>query len=159
MEDLVYLRVSPTKGVRRFGIRGKLGPRYIGPFRILSRKGEVAYELELPEELSQVHNVFHVSQLRKCLRPPEEPLPHQEIELQPDLTYVEQPTKILAENWKRLRNRAIKYCKVQWKNHPAREASWEKEEDLRESYPYLFRYALTNSEDGIPLRGRACNDP
>ena len=77
------------------------------------------------------------------LRPPEEPLPHQEIELQPDLTYVEQPSKILAENWKRLRNRAIKYCKVQWKNHPAREATWEMESELRKDYPYLFRYVLS----------------
>ena len=71
---MVYLRVSPTKGVKRFGVKGKLSPRYIGPFRVLNQKGTVAFELELPEILSQVHNVFHVSQLRKCLKPPEEPI-------------------------------------------------------------------------------------
>ena len=128
---MVYLRVSPTKGVKRFGVKGKLSPRYIGPFRVLSQKGTVAFELELPEILSQVHNVFHVSQLRKCLKPPEEPIDYEKLNLQPDLSYEEQPEKILAENWKRLRNRAIKYCLVQWKNHPEREATWEKEDDLR----------------------------
>ena len=124
--DMVYLRVSPTKGVKRFRVRGKLSPRYIGPFPILRQNGPVAYELELPEILSQVHNVFHVSQLRKCLNTLEEPLPHEELELQPDLTYEVKPFKNLGENWKRLRNRAIKYCKVQWKHHPEREATWEK---------------------------------
>ena len=83
---MVYLRVSPTKGVKRFGIKGKLSPRYIGPFRILSQKGAVAYELELPEILSQVHNVFHVSQLRKCLKAPEENLDYRMLELEPDLS-------------------------------------------------------------------------
>jgi hypothetical protein len=70
--DYVYLKVSPIRGLRRFKIKGKLSPRYIGPFRILERKGEVAYQLELPARLSDVHNVFHISQLKKCLRVPEE---------------------------------------------------------------------------------------
>ena len=86
-----------------------------------------------------IHNVFHVSQLRKCLKVPNEPVSHEGLELQADLTYVEKPVKILAEIWKQLRNRAIKYCKVQWKHHPEREATWEKEDDLREAYPELFR--------------------
>ena len=137
---MVYLRVSPTKGVKSFGVKGKLSPRYIGPFRILSQKGEVAYELELPAILSQVHNVFHVSQLKKCLRSPEGPIEFEKLNLKPDLSYEEQPEKILRENWKRLRNRAIKFCLVQWKNHSDREATWEKEEDLRRDYPQLFRY-------------------
>jgi hypothetical protein len=136
---MVYLKVSPMKGIRRFGVKGKLSPRYIGPFQILSQNRGVAFELELPKKLAQVHNVFHVSQLRKCLKVPDEPISHEELELQADLTYVEKPAKILEENWKRLRNRAIKYCKVQWKHHPEREATWEKEEDLRQSYPELFR--------------------
>ena len=127
------------KGIRRFGITGKLSPRYIGPFKILSQNRGLAFELELPERLSQVHNVFHVSQLRKCLKTPDEPVSHEELELQADLTYVEQPSKIHDESWKRLRNRAIKYCKVQWKHHPEREATWEKEEDLIKAYPELFR--------------------
>jgi hypothetical protein len=65
--DYVYLKVSPTRGLRRFKIRGKLVPRYIGPFKILEQRGEVAYHLELPPQLSDVHDVFHISQLRKCL--------------------------------------------------------------------------------------------
>ena len=134
------MRVSPKKGVKRFGVKGKLSPRYVGPFRVLSQKGAVAFELELPKRLSQVHNVFHVSQLRKCLKPPEEPLNYEDLELQPDLSYEERPERILEENWKRLRNRENKYCKIKWKNHPEREAMWEKEEDLRTNYPDLFRY-------------------
>ena len=94
---MVYLRVSPTRGVKRFGVKGKLSPRYIGPFKILSQKGALAYELELPDKLFQVHNVFHVSQLRKCLKPPEEPLNYTELELESDFSYEEKPTKILVE--------------------------------------------------------------
>jgi hypothetical protein len=114
------------KGVHRFGVKGKLSPRYTGTFKILSQSRGVDLELELPKKLSQVHNVFHVSQLRKCMKTPEETIPYEEIELQADLTYVVELLKILAENWKQLRNRAIKYCKVQWKHHPEREATWEK---------------------------------
>jgi hypothetical protein len=138
---MVYLTVSPMKGIKRFGVTGKLSPQYVGPFKILRQNREVAFELELPQTLSQVHNVFHVSQLRKCLKVPEDRISPKEVELQSNLTFVEKPSKILEENWKRLRNRAIKYCKVQWKHHPEREATWEKEEDLRKSYPELFRYS------------------
>ena len=77
------------RGLKRFGVRGKLAPRYIGPFWILAKKGEVAYQLELPEHLSAVHNVFHVSQLKKCLRVPEEQLSMDDLEIQDDLTYTE----------------------------------------------------------------------
>ena len=110
---MVYLKVSPTKGVKRFGVKGKLSPRYIGPFRILSQKGAVAYELELPKILSQVHNVFHVSQLWKCLKTPKETFDDRELELEPYLTYEEKPLKILEDKWKQLRSRALKYCRVQ----------------------------------------------
>ncbi|KAK1683149.1 hypothetical protein QYE76_043997 [Lolium multiflorum] len=136
--DMVYLKVSPMKGLKRFGVKGKLSPRYIGPFKILSQNRETAFELELPEQLSLIHNVFHVSQLRKCLKAPDDPITHEEIELQSDLTYVEKPEKILEVQWKKLRNRAIKYCKIQWQHHPEREATWETEEELRKSYPELF---------------------
>jgi hypothetical protein len=139
---MVYLRVSPTRRVKRFGVKRKLSPRYIWPFKILSQKGAVAYELELPSKLFQVHNVFHVSQLQKCLKVLEEPLRYTELELKADLTYEKKPAKILDEKWKRLRNRAIKYCRVQWKHHPEREAILEKEDDLRRDYPYLFRYLV-----------------
>jgi hypothetical protein len=150
---MVYLRVSPMKGVHHFGVKGKLSPRYTGPFKILRQSRGVAFELELPKELSKVNNVFHASQLRKCMKTPEETISYNEIELQADLTYVEEPSKILAENWKQLRNRAIKSCKVQWKHHPEREATWEKEEDLRTAYPDFFRYILPKLRDEVFIKG------
>jgi hypothetical protein len=91
----VYLIVSPIRGLRRFKVKGKLSPCYIGPFKILERKGEVSYQLELPARLSDVHNVFHMSQLKKCLRVPEEQLPLEELNVQDVLTYTEHPIKIL----------------------------------------------------------------
>jgi hypothetical protein len=92
------------KGVHHFGVKGKLSPRYTRPLKILSQSRGVAFELELPKELSKVHNVLHASQLRKCMKTPEATISYNEIELQADLTYVEEPSKILAENWKQLRN-------------------------------------------------------
>jgi hypothetical protein len=87
----VYLKVSPMRGTRRFKVKGKLAPRYASPFKIMSRKGEVAYQLELPPHLSDVYDVFHVSQLKKCLQVPEEQLPMEELDLGGDLTYSERP--------------------------------------------------------------------
>jgi hypothetical protein len=139
---MVYQRVSPIKGVHHFGVKGKLSPRYTRPFKILCQSRGVAFELELAKELSKVHNVFHASQLRKCMKTPEETISYDEVKVQADLTYIKEPSWILAENWKQLRNRAIKYCKVQWKHHPEREATWEKEEDLRIAYSDFFRYIL-----------------
>jgi hypothetical protein len=88
------LKVSPIRGTKRFGVKGKLGPRYIRPYQIQARRGEVAYQLSLPENLSAVHNVFHVSQLKKCLRVLEDQLPAEDLEVQEDLTYIEKPTQI-----------------------------------------------------------------
>jgi hypothetical protein len=93
--DFVYLKVSPMRGLRRFKIRGKLTPRYIEPFKILEQIGEVAYQLELPPQLSDVHDVFHVLHLRKCLRVPEEQMPLEELTVGEDLTYQEYLVKIL----------------------------------------------------------------
>jgi hypothetical protein len=93
--DFVYLKVSPMRSTRRFRVKGKLAPRYVGPFKIIGRKGEVAYQLELPPQLSDVHDVFHVSQLKKCLRVPEEQQPMEYLDLEGDLTYSERPIKIL----------------------------------------------------------------
>jgi hypothetical protein len=93
--DFVYLKVSPMRGTRRFRVKGKVAPRYVGPFKIIDCKGEVAYQLELPPQLSEVHDVFHVSQLKKCLRVPEEQLPMEYLNLGGDLTYSERPIKIL----------------------------------------------------------------
>jgi hypothetical protein len=89
--DFVYLRVSPTRGIQRFSIKGKLAPRYVGPFEILEVCGPVAYRLQLPPQLATVHNVFHVSQLRKCVKTPTEIIDSQAIEIEPDLSYTEHP--------------------------------------------------------------------
>ncbi|WVZ88354.1 hypothetical protein U9M48_034885 [Paspalum notatum var. saurae] len=136
--DYVYLKVSPIRGLRRFKVKGKLAPRYIGPFKIIDRKGEVAYQLELPDRLSGVHDVFHVSQLKKCLRVPEEQLQEDELNVQDDLTYTEYPVQILETAERTTRNRVIKMCKVKWSHHTAEEATWEREDDLRADYPELF---------------------
>jgi hypothetical protein len=93
--DFVYLKVSPMRGTHRFKVKGKLAPRYVGPFKIVDRKGEVAYQLELSPQLLDVHDVFHVSQLKKCLQVLEEQLPMEELDLGGDLTYSEKPIKIL----------------------------------------------------------------
>jgi hypothetical protein len=132
------LKVSPLRGMRRFKVKGKLSPRFIGPFLILKRVGEVAYQLELPDYLADVHDVFHVSQLKKCLRVPEEQLPMEDLSVQEDLTYAEYPIKILDTLTQVTRNKVIKMCKVQWSHHGEDEATWEREEELRIDFPHLF---------------------
>ncbi|WVZ52445.1 hypothetical protein U9M48_003500 [Paspalum notatum var. saurae] len=138
VDDHVYLKVSPMRGIHRFNMKGKLAPRYIGPFKILVKKGEVAYRLELPPSLSGVHDVFHVSQLKKCLIMPEEQAPLEELEVQEDLTYTEHPVKILDTSERNTRNKKIKMCRVQWSHHTEAEATWEREDELKAAYPALF---------------------
>ncbi|WVZ84835.1 hypothetical protein U9M48_031822, partial [Paspalum notatum var. saurae] len=133
--DHVYLQVSQMKGVHRFGVRGKLTPRYIDPFRITEQCGSVAYRLELPPQLATVHDVFHVSQLKKCLRVPEEVVDTSRIQIEPYLTYEEQPIKILDQKQRSTRRRTINFYKVQWRNHSEEEATWEQEEFLQTKYP------------------------
>nr|CAD1823553.1 unnamed protein product [Ananas comosus var. bracteatus] len=108
----VLLKVSPTRGITRFGIRGKLSPRFIGSYEILERVGPVAYRLALPPNLSDVHNVFHVSVLRKYIHDSAHVLNATPLELREDLSFEEQPVRILAREVKRLRNREIPYVKV-----------------------------------------------
>src|SRR3954463_16726441 len=136
--EYAYLRVTPMRGTHRFRIKGKLTPRYIGPFRILSKSGPVAYRLELPPNLSQVHDVFHVSQLCRCFKDPIREVEHDMIELQQDLTYQEHPSRILDHSKRRTRNKTVKFLKVQWSNHSKDEATWEREYRLRDEYPDLF---------------------
>ena len=126
------------RGLRRFKVKGKLAPRYIGPFKILEKRGEVAYQLELPPQLSDVHDVFHISQLKKCLRVPEEQLPMGELDLNNDLWYTKRPIKILETAERVTRSKTIRMCKVQWSHHSEDEATWEHEEDLKADYPDLF---------------------
>jgi hypothetical protein len=111
------------RGLRRFKVRGKLTPRFIGPFKILEKRGEVAYQLELLPQLSGVHDVFHVSQLKKCLRVPEEQLPMEDLDAKEDLSYQEYPVKILETSKRVTRNKKIRMCKVQWSHHNEEEAT------------------------------------
>ena len=133
--DHVYLRVSPWKGIQRFGIKGKLAPRYIGPYPIVERCGPVACQLDLPANLSAIHNIFHVSQLKKCLTIPTEAIDSDTIQLESDLTYVERPIKILDRKDRITHRTTIKFYKVQWTHHFEEEATWEKEEFLKSKYP------------------------
>jgi hypothetical protein len=135
--DHVYLKVSPLHGMRRFNVKGKLFPHFIGPFWVFRRVGEMAYQLELPDNLSDVHNVFHVSQLKRCLRVPKKQLPMEELSVQDDLAYTEYPIKILDTLTWVTRNKVIKMYKVQWSHHGEDEATWEREEELRTDFPHL----------------------
>lgn len=136
--DHVYLKVSPLQGTVRFQVKGKLALRYVGPYQIIERIGKLEYKLDLPQELSGVHLVFHVSQLRKCLKLPEQEVTIDVLDIQDTLEYKEHPVRILGRDTKETRSKTVPMCKVQWSNHTEREATWEKESDLRELYPYLF---------------------
>jgi hypothetical protein len=113
----VYLRVSPMKGVMRFGVKGKLTPRYIGQFPILEKCGAVAYKLDLPPSLAGVHDIFHVSQLKKCLRAPVDIVLPKVTPLKADLSYPEHPIKVLDQKDRVTRRKMIKFFKIQWSNH------------------------------------------
>ncbi|CAN6563060.1 unnamed protein product [Malus baccata var. baccata] len=117
---------------------GELSPHYIGPYQIIERVGEVAYPLELPPELSKMHNVSHVSMLRRYVSDPSHVIPPQPLEINPDLTYNEVPVTILDWKDKVLRNKTVRMVKVLWKNHSVKEATWEMEERMRDLYPRLL---------------------
>jgi hypothetical protein len=121
--DFVYLKVSPTKGVQRFGIKGKLAPHYIGPYEIIEACGPVAYKLKLHPKMFAIHNVFHVSQLKKCVRLPTEVITELDVEIEPDLSYQELPSKVLDCKERSTRTRSIKMYKIQWGNHSEEEAT------------------------------------
>jgi hypothetical protein len=114
--DHVYLRVSPRKGVRRFGIKGKLAPRYIDLSPITDKYVSLSYQVELPSKLSGVHNVFHVSQFKRCLKPPTDIVIEDTIPLEPDLTYKSYPNKILDQQDRVTHNKTTRFYKIQWNN-------------------------------------------
>jgi hypothetical protein len=133
--DHVYLNISPIKGVKRFRVKGKLSPRYIGSFPILEKCGKVAYKLELPPSLARVHDIFHVSQVNKCLKAPVDVVLPDVAPLDTDLTYPEHPIKILDQNSCVTRRKTIKFYKIQWSNHTEGEATWESEDFLHSRHP------------------------
>ncbi|GJW00938.1 hypothetical protein Tco_1556189 [Tanacetum coccineum] len=136
--DKVMLKVAPWKGVMRFGKSGKLNPRYIGPFRIIERIGPVAYRLELPQELSQVHNVFHIFNIKKCLSDDTLVIPLEEIQLDDKLNFVKEPVEIMDREVKQLKRSRIPIIKVRWNTRRGLEYTWEREDQFREKYPHLF---------------------
>ncbi|KAI3750015.1 hypothetical protein L2E82_20639 [Cichorium intybus] len=136
--DMVMLKVSPWKGLIRFGKKGKPSPRFIGHFRISQRVGAVAYRLELPEELRGIHNVFHVSYLRKTLFDESQRVPLPKYEIDEKLRYPEQPEKILDRKVRQLRNKKINMVKIQWRYHKGSDVTWEAEEEMKAKYPPLF---------------------
>ena len=117
----------------RFGKSGKLSPRYVGPFEILKRVGEVAYQLALPPTLTSAHDVFHVSMLKKYIPDASHKIDYKDLEIREDMSYVEKPVKILDKKEKVLTTKIIPMVKVLWRNH-----AWEMESDMKEKYPELF---------------------
>ncbi|GJU22174.1 hypothetical protein Tco_1155516 [Tanacetum coccineum] len=143
--DRVLLKVSPWKGVVRFGKKGKLAPRYVGPFEIVERVGPVAYRLKLPQELSCVHDTFHVSNLKKCLAEPDVQVPLDEIEIDENLRFVEEPIEIVDRDVKKLKRRRIPLVKVRWNSRQGAEYTWEREDQFRMKYPHLFSEPVLSS--------------
>ncbi|KAI3802311.1 hypothetical protein L1987_30441 [Smallanthus sonchifolius] len=131
--------VSPWKGVARFGNRGKLNPRYVGPFEILARVGPVAYKLKLSQELSNVHDTFHVSNLKKCLSDETLIIPPDEIHIDDKLHFIEEPIEITDWKVQRLRRSRIKLVKVRWNSKRGPEYTWEREDQMKTKYPSLFK--------------------
>ena len=127
------------EGVMRFGKKGKLSPCYIGPYKIIQKFSQVAYELELPHELSSVYLVFHVSMLQKCIRDPSYITPTEEVQVTGDLTYEKVPIVILDRQVRKLRNKKVTSVKVLWINQQVKEVTWEAEEAMLMKYPHLFQ--------------------
>ncbi|GKD62074.1 putative reverse transcriptase domain-containing protein, partial [Tanacetum coccineum] len=135
--DKVMLKVSPWKCVVRFGKRGKLSPRYIRPFKILSRIGPVAYKLELPQELQGIHNTFHVSNLKKFLSDEDLIIPPDEVRIDKKLHFIEEPIEIMDKEVKQLKQSRIPTVKVQWNSS---RNTWEREDQMWKKYPHLFDF-------------------
>ncbi|GJZ98844.1 hypothetical protein Tco_0671297, partial [Tanacetum coccineum] len=143
--DKVMLKVSPWKGVICFGKRRKLNPRYVGPFKVLEKVGSVAYKLELPKELSRVHNTFHVSNLKKCHADEPLAIPLDGLHFDDKLQFVEEPVEIMDREVKRLKRRRIPLVKVRWNFRRGPEFTWKREDQFRKNYPHLFTKTAPSS--------------
>ncbi|GJU42560.1 hypothetical protein Tco_1195517 [Tanacetum coccineum] len=139
------LKVSPWKGVIHFGKRGKLNPRYIGPFKVLAKVGTIAYKLELPQQISRVHITFHVSNLNKCLSDEPLAIPMDEIHMDDKLHFVEKPAEIMDHEVKWLKKSRIPIIKVRWNSQRGPEFTWERKDQFRKKYPHLFTKTAPSS--------------
>ena len=137
--DHVFLKVMPKRGVVRFGKRGKLSPRFIGPFEILERIGVVAYRLALPASMSGVYEVFHVSMLRKYTPDPAHVVDWGQIDVDTDETFEEGPVCILDSRDQVLQCKTVRLVRVLWRHYGVEESTWEREDTMRATYPFLFR--------------------
>ena len=152
IDEKVFLKVSPWKKVMRFGKNGKLSPRFIGSYEVIEKVGQVVYRLALLPDLEKIHNVFHVSMLRRYRSDLTHVVSSETIELRSNLTYEEELVEILAREVKELRKKRISLVKVVWRNHKTEEATWESEKVMQQQYPQLFDEG--NFEDEILLRRR-----
>ena len=138
MGDHVFIKVSPLNGVLRFGKTNKLSPRFVWPFEILEKIGSAAYRAALPPALSKIHNVFHISNLRKYIPDSKHVIEYEPLQIQENLSYEEIPIKILDRKEQVLRTKTIPIVKVLWRNHSTEETTWEAEEETRQKYLNLF---------------------
>ncbi|GJW40826.1 putative reverse transcriptase domain-containing protein [Tanacetum coccineum] len=141
----VMLKVSPWKGVVRFGKRGKLSPKYVRPFKVLAKVGKVAYRLELPQELSRVHHTFHVSNLKKCYADEPLAMPLEGIHIDDKLQFVEEPVEIMEREVKRFKRSRIPLVKVRWNSRRGPEFTWERKDLFKQKYPQLFTNRASSS--------------
>nr|GFB67964.1 putative reverse transcriptase domain-containing protein [Tanacetum cinerariifolium] len=143
--DKVMLKVSPWKGVVRFGKREKLNPRYIRPFQVLSKVRDVVYRLELQQQLSRVHNTFHVSNLKKCLSEESLVILLEGLHVDDKLQFVEEPREIMDREIKRLKRSRIPIIRVRWNSKRGLEFTWEREDQFKQKYPHLFTKTMPSS--------------
>ncbi|XP_075504478.1 uncharacterized protein LOC142541914 [Primulina tabacum] len=136
--DNVFVKVTPMRGVIGFGKKGKLSPRYIWPFEILERVGTLAYRVAMPLNLAGVHNVFHISMVRKYMLNLSHVMNFEPLQLTPNQTFEERPTQISDRYERRLWNKVIQMVKVKWLNHSEEDDTWETEAEMRSHYPQRF---------------------